>query len=183
MRGTPAPEFSRPVNTAELKAGETVIDIEARPEERAALADRFNLLALDSLSATVTLVTALGAPEVRLEAEFEADVAQSCVVTLEPVRSHLEGHLLRRFAPGPQAPDEYEVEIKADAEEPPDPIVDGVIDIGEAVAEELALAIDPFPRAPRARFEGYTSEGEASDDSARKYKPFAGLRDLLRKSE
>lgn len=183
MSITPRPEFSRPVSVAEMKPGETVIDIEAGPEERAALAERFDLLALGSLSATATLVAPLGAPEIRLEAEFEADITQSCVVTLEPVRSLLRGRLHRRFAPAPAEPDEREIEIRADTEDPPDPIIDGVIDIGEAVAEELALAIDPFPRSAGARFEGYSSEGGKGEDSSKEYKPFAGLRDLLRRSE
>ena len=56
---------------------------------------------------------------------------------------------------------------------PPEPLTGGSVDIGKAVTEQLALELDPFPRAPGARFEGFVgSRRESCDDEGG---PFAGL--------
>src|SRR5690606_11223516 len=119
---------------------------------------------------------------VRLSASLEADVVQACVVTLEPVSATIRSNLERLYSTDAVGESEGtvaagEVEVGHDEEEPPEPLVDDTIDVGQAVAEQLALEIDPFPRAAGVEFEGYTS-GESEEASPH---PFASLARLKKK--
>jgi hypothetical protein len=138
-------EFSRPVALDRL-AGEPVHDIVARAAERAALARRFGLLALDRLAARVTLLRLPGGL-LRLTGELVAEVTQECVATLEPVASRVADRFALLFSEGPDA--EREVMLSGEAE-PVEPIAGDALDIGEAVAQQLSLVLDPYPRAPGA---------------------------------
>jgi uncharacterized metal-binding protein YceD (DUF177 family) len=147
----PPPEFSRPIAVEKLIAGGSLYRIEAKPAEREALARRFGILGVDALTAELTLRSGAKGT-VRVEGEFRADVRQACVVTLVEVPAHIEGRFTRAYAPETDR-EEPEITLDLEAEDPPDPLTDGIVDIGEAVAEELALALDPYPRAPGAVFE------------------------------
>ena len=160
MTQRPAPEFSRAVPVQSLEDSETVIDIEADADERAALARRFGLLALDSLTAKVGLTPADGGL-VRVHGALAAEVTQACVITLEPVTARVEASFERLY--GADAPEEEAGLIAdADTEESPEPFTDGAVDVGEAVAEQLALELDPFPRAPGAAFDGFSSGSKSA---------------------
>jgi len=163
----PPPEFSRTVAVEKLSSAGSRFSIEANPDERAALARRFGILGVDALKAELSLNSG-GKGTVRLEGRLKAEVRQACVVTLVEVPAHIDQKFERVYAP--VAPrDEAEVTVDLEDEDPPDPLIDGAIDMGEAVAEELALALDPYPRAPGAAFD--TSEaGEPTQPS-----PFAAL--------
>jgi uncharacterized metal-binding protein YceD (DUF177 family) len=139
-----APEFSRPVEVARLGPGEAVYDLAADAPERAALARRFDLVSLDRLEAKVRLRRRAGGM-VLLSARLEAELVQSDVVTLDPVRSAIADEFTLLY--GEAKDDPRALDPDADASEP---VVDGKIDLGEAVAQQLSLAIDPYPRAPAA---------------------------------
>jgi hypothetical protein len=147
----PAPEFSRPVAVEKLTVGGSLYRIEAKPAEREALARRFGIIGVDALSAELTLRSGAKG-SVHVEGSLRADVRQACVVTLVEVPAHVEAQFTRAYAPV-VARDETDILVDLDAEDPPDPLVDGIVDIGEATAEELALGLDPYPRAPGAVFE------------------------------
>jgi uncharacterized metal-binding protein YceD (DUF177 family) len=138
----PAVEFSRPVSTTRLGVDAMVYQIAANAAERAALARRFDLVSLDHLAATVRL-TRQG-HDVCLAAALSADVVQLCGVTLEPFPSrvvdHSTLHYRRQAPPGDLAVEDEIYEI----------LTGDTIDIGEAVAQQLSLALPPFPRAPDA---------------------------------
>ena len=143
------PEFSRPFSVERIGHGGKTVTLTAEEAECHALAERFGILAVDSLTARLT-VRAVG-PVFLVEGRLVARVVQSCVVTLEPVAAGIEEEFQVTF--GCETPEEgHELVIDLDAEDPPDPIIDGHIDLGEVVAEHLALALDPFPRAPGAQF-------------------------------
>jgi uncharacterized metal-binding protein YceD (DUF177 family) len=143
---TEASEFSRPIELSRLPpGGRTTMAICASTTERAALGHRFGLLALDRLEARATLEWIAG-KLVRLDAELSADVVQACVVTLEPVANRVEDHFTLLYRGVGEVSD-----ILVDGEaELVEPIVAGSIDIGEAVAQQLSLALDPYPRRPAA---------------------------------
>ncbi len=182
MTQRPAPEFSHAVAVESLEDGETVIDIGADADERAALARRFGLLALDSLTAKVGL-TSVDGGLVRVHGTLAAKVTQACVVTLEPVMTRVEGSFERLYGAG--APEEAGGPITdADAEESPEPFTHGAVDVGEAVAEQLALELDPFPRAPGAAFDGFSNGSKSvGDDDTGDAGPFAVLARLKEKPE
>ena len=180
MTQRPSPEFSLTVPAESLEDGETVIDLEADADERAALARRFGLLALDSLTAKVGL-TPVDGGLVRVHGALAAEVTQACVVTLEPVTTRVEASFERLY--GATAPEEAGGLITdADTEESPEPFTDGAVDVGEAVAEHLALELDPFPRAPGAAFDGFSSRSKSvgADDTG-DAGPFAVLARLKEK--
>jgi uncharacterized metal-binding protein YceD (DUF177 family) len=144
----PPPEFARPVEVPQGPGRETVHAIAAGADERAALAARFALLALDRLEAEVRLRRLAGGL-VRLSAALRADVVQACVVTLEPVPSRIEEDFSLLYGAADEAR-----EIVLDGEdETVEPLAGNRIDIGEAVAQQLSLALDPFPRVEGARLD------------------------------
>lgn len=147
-----AAEFSRTVDIEALADEELQRDIEATPAECEALARRFGLLALDSLGATIRVRRGPGRA-VHLDADFAADVVQSCVVTLEPVASHIADSFSITFSPEAPSHPGAEIDLSATDEDLPEPLTEGHIDVGEAVAQQLALALDPYPRAPGVVFE------------------------------
>jgi uncharacterized metal-binding protein YceD (DUF177 family) len=135
-------EFSRPVEIDRLPPGMMDYDIAALASERQALAARFSLLALDRLEARVRLERLAGGLW-RLSATLSADVVQECVVTLEPVASTVIAPFTLLFG---EAPDPGHM-ASAEAE-PVEAIVGRVVDVGEAVAQQLSLTLDPYPRSP-----------------------------------
>jgi uncharacterized metal-binding protein YceD (DUF177 family) len=140
------PEFSRLIPLARLGPEPFRQQIQATADERERLAARFGLVALDRLTATVTLRRQPG-EIVLLEADFEAAFAQSCVITLEPVSDAVLGSFSLLYGPAEEPGAELEPG-------PDDPVFEvlngGAIDIGEAVAQELSLALPEFPRHPDA---------------------------------
>lgn len=146
----PPPEFSRRVDVSRMGRLEHRMDIKANAEERAALAKRFDLVELAELSARLVLKKrgdgTPGAGAVEMTGRWHARLAQRCVATLEPVWAEL-GDGIRLFfgdAPDGAAADPL------DDDGWPEPIEDGVIDAGEAVAQLMGVALDPYPRAPGA---------------------------------
>src|SRR6202521_4479475 len=136
------PEFSRLVRLDRLGSQPFRQRIEATPQEREKLSQRFDLLSLDRLTAAVDLYRQ-SAEVVRLEASFEAEFVQSCVFTLDPVPGAISDHFSLVYGPPEVEPEEiawgrddaaFEL-LAADA-----------IDIGEAVAQELSLGLPVLPR-------------------------------------
>jgi uncharacterized metal-binding protein YceD (DUF177 family) len=161
-----SPEFSRRIDLRRLPSGGERYEIVAEAKERAALARRFELLALDRLEAKVKLMPLPGG-FYRLAAEFEAELVQSCTVTLEPVPARIAEAFSLGYGP---VEDSGEIVLDGSSETV-EPLEDGTVDIGEAVAQQLSLALDPFPRAPGAAIE---KEIDLSDQPQRE-SPFAAL--------
>jgi uncharacterized metal-binding protein YceD (DUF177 family) len=176
-------EFSRLVPVDRLEQGEVIEEISAREGERRALAARFDLVALDGLRAEVSLRRIESGPIVRLEGRLSAEVVQTCVVSLEPVANRVEEAFSLLYAPeGRIRPQRRGGEVGGEERsEWPEPIEQGAIDIGEAVAQQLALALDPYPRKPGIRLEdvigkpGWQKPGEPAAN------PFAVLARLSKR--
>ncbi|MDF7776070.1 DUF177 domain-containing protein [Sphingomonas sp. AOB5] len=179
------PEFHRPHRLDQIGAGESSLTVTADAAERAALAERFDLQAIDSLQASYKLRSEAGG--VRATGHLSAKVVQSCVVTGDPVPAAVDEDFDIRFLPEGSSSDSDEVEL---SEDECDTVffTGGAIDLGEAAAETLALALDPFPRSPAAgetlKTAGVISEDEAEALKAKESSPFgalAGLKDQLSK--
>lgn len=131
--------------------------VTAGDAESAALAARFDLISLSGLTAKLRLRRVRG-EFIKVTGELEADVVQRCVVTLEPVPAHVKEEFSALYAPDHLIPKEDE-EAESDhfqylgAEEDfPEPMPGGRIDIGELVAQNLSLALDPYPRRDGVEF-------------------------------
>ena len=133
--------------------------LEATSEECAALARRFGILSIESLRAELLL-----RPDpdgaVRVTGRLLAAVTQSCVVSFEPVAQQVVEPVTCRLLPSGQDPSEGVDEIDDI------PTEHDIADLGEAIAEQLSLALDPYPRAPDA-----TLPAEAQDAAG----PFQSL--------
>lgn len=178
MTAAPPPEFSRPFALARLSGAERVIRISASPEECAALARRFDLPEIAELRGEFRL-TRRGRVRVVAEGRITARFTRICVVTLDPFEASLDQDFLLHFVPeGEDNPD-------PDPERPEEMGYAGdVIDLGEALAQELALSLDPLPRHPRLGPRGSEDihiGGTEEAENARR--PFAGLAGLLRRRE
>ena len=170
-------EFSRPLRRDEVGRAAGARRIEADETERAALAVRFGLVSLAALSSDLTIEPAAGGAHIR--GRVLATVEQPCVVTGEPVAARIDEPFAVRFV----APEHFAREAAAEDEEieidSEDldvlPIENGTIDLGELVAQTLALALPPYPRAAgadaKARAAGLVDEATAANATG----PFAAL--------
>lgn len=141
----PSTEFSRRIVVEPWPQGGTTVELEASAEERRALVRRFGLLELSSLTAVGTLERSGDDGEIRFRAQLGADVAQACVISLEPVTSHISEPIERRFRRLPAGERAAEVMVDPEAVDV-EPLREPSLDLGEVVAEELGLALDPYPR-------------------------------------
>jgi uncharacterized metal-binding protein YceD (DUF177 family) len=161
------PEFSRLVPLIRLGSEPFRQRIDATAEERERLARRLDLLVLDCLAAEIEVRRQSGGV-ILLEAVFQAEFEQCCAVTLEPVRGAISDRFSLVY--GPVADQEREIVLTED--DPAfEPLSGDAIDIGEAVAQELSLALPEFPRHPDAVIDDL-----AADEPAER--PFAALASL-----
>lgn len=172
---SPQVEFSRRLRPDALGEQEVVEELEATAAERSALARRFDLLALDRLVAEVRLRRLRDGLRIGVTGRLEAEVTQACVVTLAPVTSRIEldFSLLYSLA-GDRAEAQDEVLVDPDDPDPPETVGPEGIDLGEAVAQQLALAIDPYPRAAGAELE--RSDWGAAAEEASPFKVLGSLK-------
>ncbi|TMM45331.1 YceD family protein [Qipengyuania marisflavi] len=152
------------------------ITVEATAEERAALAQRFGVTAVHALNAQVDFGAAEGA--VLANGTLTASIEQPCAITSENFTYSVTEPLTLRFVPAaalPQyAPDE---EVELSAEELDEIPYDGeMFDLGEAIAQTLALAIDPYREGPVADAVRKAGLVSSEEDSG----PFAALSALKR---
>jgi uncharacterized metal-binding protein YceD (DUF177 family) len=171
------PEFSRAFALNTIGTTPRTVAISAEIEECEALAARFDLIAIDRLEAQAMLT---GEGEAILcTGTLSADVVQECVATAAPIAAAIKTDFAIRFVAhfgdGAMA-DEIEIDVEdCDVVEH-----DGqAIDLGEAVAQTLLLALDPFPRVAKAEKKlkeaGVLGENEIGNAA------FAGLKGLLSK--
>ena len=135
------PEFSRPTRMP-LEA--RPLRLVATPAECAALAVRFGIPGIARFTADLALTPETGGA-LRVSGTLEAEVTQECVVTLDPVVQALSAPIALRVLNEGEVPTD-------DDPDSPDEIESqkGMVDLGEACAEQLALALDPYPRHPDA---------------------------------
>jgi uncharacterized metal-binding protein YceD (DUF177 family) len=163
-----APEFSRLVR---LVPEPREVVLEPDTAERAALALRFGILGIGAFTARLRLQPETGGT-IRARGRLEATVEQACVVTLEPVVQPVSVALDLRILPDG-------VEPSDDDPDSPDEIesAGGQVDLGEVVAEQLALALDPYPRAEGAVLPALDTAPQPEPAPARP-NPFAKLANL-----
>lgn len=178
-----AGEFSRPIALDELSESPTTLDLAASEAECGALARRFRLVDLTRLTARVTLQWDGGTPPtLAVSGHLSADVQQRCVVSLESFEETLTEPFTERYRREPGGADLPEEVVPEDSMASDRPESSGAtlvleadpLDVGEIVAQHLALALDPHPRAPGVSFDGY------SDPEEEPASPFAGLDKLMR---
>jgi uncharacterized metal-binding protein YceD (DUF177 family) len=175
-------EFERPFALDKLGDRAVSTAIEADEAERVALARRFGALGIARLAAKFKIRRARAGRAVRLEGTVEGEVVQACVVSLAPVRQTINERFVALYVP---AADLKPIETDADGnvsldaflgdEELEEALPEGPLDLGEIAAQEFAVAIDPYPRAPGAGFQA--DWGSVPE----RVSPFADLKAKLEK--
>ncbi|MEN9717405.1 MAG: hypothetical protein RIQ99_283 [Pseudomonadota bacterium] len=169
-------EFARPYDLRHLPT--EPVRLVATPDERTQLARRFGLVSVDAMAATITLK-----PEgqtVRASGRLTAQIVQSCAVSGDDLPVTIDEPVALRFIPpgSPGTPDE-ELELDSNELDDIEMEVQGSFDLGEALAQSLALAIDPFAVGPNAeearRKSGLLDPGPAG--------PFAALAALKKQPD
>jgi uncharacterized metal-binding protein YceD (DUF177 family) len=175
-----APPFSRTVAVDSVGEAGSRVRFAATPEECAELARLDEIAALRDLCVEAQL-TRRGREGLTATGRVTAVVTQTCVVTLEPFETQVDEPFEIVFAPEAEAQAAYEramaeleaatdkARLLAEQPDPPDPIIDGKVDIGALACEFLALGVDPYPRKPGAAFEGH------AEDDGQPPSPFAAL--------
>jgi Large ribosomal RNA subunit accumulation protein YceD len=150
---------------------------EASDATRAAMADVAGLREVTSASAAFDLTLKSGG-RVHVTGEVRARIGQTCVVTLDPIENEINEEIDLMFAPSEQIRslsalvDEAAQSEDEEVPDPPEPIIDGVIDLGRLATDALFLAINPYPRRPDATFERPAEIIDPADH------PFAALKAL-----
>lgn len=170
-----APEWSAPVALDAIGGTPATHHIEASQEQRAALAKRFDIEAIESLSAELNV--SRDGPAVSVSGRVSAQVVQSCVATGDPVSGAIDEKVSLLFVPENTPAADEEVELE---EEDCETVFyeGGAIDLGEAAAQTMALALDPFPRSPDAD-EALREAGALSEKEAGPFGALKALRDKL----
>lgn len=170
-------EFSHVIKLSEVGNHSRNIQMSADEDARAGLMARFDLAALDSLRAEISL--AHDAEGVVATGRFTADLAQFCIASHDSVPARMDEAVHIRFVPEPVVNGEVELEL---APEDCDTMFhDGqTIDLGEAVAQSLGLALNPYPRSPEAE-KMLKAAGVKSEEDVVPTGALAGLKDLLAK--
>lgn len=175
--------FSHPVRVETIRQRGTPLVVAVDAAALARIATYLDIASLERLEGRFTLTR--NGERVRLEGHVEAALHQTCIVTLEPFAVALsipvrldylpEENLAAIAARAAKDTGEGAIDVEVDLNEddPPEPIVDGVIDLGAVMLEFLALGLDPYPRKPGAAFE--TAEPDTLQQS-----PFAALARLKR---
>lgn len=168
--------FAHHLRLDQIRGGER-LDLIADDTERRNVAARLRLDSLGRLEAHVKL--SKSGPQIRAEGRIAATLDQSCVVTGEPVAAHVDQPFALLFVPVPDSSNPEE-EIELGEEDCDTVFYDGAaIDLGTAIADTLALSIDPYPRSASAdaalKEAGVVSEEQAS--------PFAVLARLKKGDE
>ena len=172
-----ANEFSYIVKLDEIGAGASNVRLSADLAARDGLLVRFDLVALDSLDAD--LAVSRDAQGVLAKGRICAALSQYCVATGDPVSAMIDEPMIIRFVPEPVVGANAEIELEAD--DCDTMFYDGQgVDLGEAVAQSLGLALDPYPRSPNAH-ERLKAAGVKAEDEVVPFGALAGLKDMLAK--
>ncbi|AFL49537.1 uncharacterized metal-binding protein YceD (DUF177 family) [Sinorhizobium fredii] len=180
MKHESKPAFSYPVKVGHISANPVGVHLSANEAERRALAALWKVNEVRSLAADLQ-IGRWKKDGVKIKGEVRAELVQTCVVTLGPVEAEIsepveaifvpEGSRLARQADN----DGGEMILDPSGPDIPDTFSGDTIDVGVVVSEQVALAIDPYPRKQGAVF-GERIESSAADD--KRPNPFAVLKDL-----
>ncbi|WP_186420718.1 DUF177 domain-containing protein [Bosea sp. CS1GBMeth4] len=169
----------RPIRVESITLRPVAVELVPEQGDLAAIATFLGVASVETLKASYSL--SRNGERVKLEGMIRAGLHQSCIVTLEPFPVELNVPVRLDFAPqdeiaamaSPSEDDEIDIEVLLNEEEPPEPIVDGTIDLGAVTLEFLALSLDPYPRKPGVEFTEPAPETPAES-------PFAALLQLKR---
>lgn len=174
IRGPRQDPWRALINVAQIPDGGLHREIEADAPVRAAMAEVAGLRDVSSARANFELSRRSGG-HVHVAGRVQVRVGQTCVVTLEPIENEIDEEVDLIFAPAAEIAPQIDADNddgESTMAEPPEPIENGMIDLGRLAADVLYLAIDPYPRKEGAVFEPRLAAPDPGDH------PFAALKAL-----
>lgn len=148
------------------------LQLELSAEDRDTLARHLDIVSVERAAVKLHAMRFRGG--FRVTGRLTADVTQQSVVSLEPVPQHISEPVDRVFLPGGEktfaGPANAEIFVDLEGEDLPDHFEGNEADLSDLVLEVLALALDPYPRAP-----GEEANLPQGDAEAEKEHPFAAL--------
>ncbi|MDG1707638.1 MAG: DUF177 domain-containing protein [Emcibacteraceae bacterium] len=183
-------ELSRPFNLERVQKVGSHLKVEADGHECEKLAERFSITKMVSLNADCVLkkLAQKHKGDFLLNVKMEAEVIQQCVLTLNDVPESIEEEFSVIFQIMRESGDDKaeEAEVTFNLEDDDVEMISGFdIDVGEYIAEYLALSMNPYPRQSKVSEQdiGYKVMNEEDVKSeAKKKNPFAVLKDLKHKT-
>ena len=178
----PEPEFSRSIEADSLQHGTSQKSFTATKEECNALKERLGIDELQHLSAQLDIkrTGSGGRMKVRIAGKLKANIAQICVVALESFNTTIKTEFETTFD-ARSFEEEQDLDVDLQVDDPSEPIIDGIIDLGELIAQSLALEIDLHPRKPGVESDfsiiekaNHSADKEGMDSEH----PFAALQNL-----
>lgn len=171
-----ADPWSIPIVVAQIPDTGLHREFEAGPATREAMADVAGLREVLSAQASLD-VTPKGGGRVHVVGRVRARIGQTCVVSLDPIENDIDEAIDLIFAPPEQIPEmaalvDEAAESGTEIPDPPEPIENGVIDLGRVATDAVFLAVDPYPRKPDVVFEPLVVADDPEDH------PFAALKAL-----
>jgi uncharacterized metal-binding protein YceD (DUF177 family) len=165
-----------PIAVAQIPETGLHRDIEADQAIRSAVADVGGLREVLSVQASFDVTPERGG-RFHVAGHVRARIGQTCVVTLEEMETDIDEPIDLTFAPSEQIPEMSALvdeagESDEETPDPPEPIENGMIDLGRVATDALYLAVDPYPRKPGAVFEPLVEAADPEDH------PFAALKAL-----
>ena len=178
------PEFSHKLALNHVGELPQNLHLVAGEKARAALAHRFGLEQINSLQAD--LVAERRGTQIAVTGPLVADVVQQCVVSAEPVPARIDEPVCLLFETDPRRVPADDEEVTAESADIL-PVEGNAVDLGEAIAQSLLLALDPYPHADAETLAAARrhllseEEAEVADAEARRAakmadNPFAALR-------
>jgi uncharacterized metal-binding protein YceD (DUF177 family) len=162
-----AQAWTMPVAVADVADGGSHYELSADSAARESVAKIAGLRALPSFEASFDLVRRGDGVAVR--GEVRAAVEQTCVVTLEPIENKVQETVDLVFAPTDNETSVDAAPAKQKKGDPPEPLENGMIDLGALATEFLILGLDPYPRKAGTEF------ARIGQDRNEGSHPFAGL--------
>jgi uncharacterized metal-binding protein YceD (DUF177 family) len=188
-------DFPHLIPAARVGQDYTETSFEADARACALLAKRYNITSVEAVSGYAKLRRESDGVTIYVMGSFKADVTQSCVTTFEPVADHIEEDFEGWFLDETHAKSfkkakkkravsdledfaaEEDEDFMAGENEDPEPIINGMVDVGELVAQYLSLALNPYPKSEKAKAIGQLAQ-EINPD---KPSPFDVLKDYKAK--
>ena len=175
-RADRADPWSVPIVVAQIPDTGLHRDFEAGQAVRDRMAEVGGLREIMSASASLD-VTPKGGGRVQVTGRVRARIGQTCVVSLDPIENDIDEAIDLIFAPPEQIPELADLvddaaESDTEIPDPPEPIENGLIDLGRVATDALFLAVDPYPRKPDVVFEPPDVADDPEDH------PFAALKAL-----
>jgi len=181
-------EFVKWINVERIKREPITFAFTATENELADVAQRLEIVGLNFLEVSGDIHRKEGCKQLEMTATFKTEAVQSCVLTLEPVIQKIEVEFSGSYTFDKRdvTLENAEYVVSLDEDDLPEVIEGGRIDVVHAVCEQIALALDPYPRAEKAGNSGSAEILQQPDDAANGealevYKPFANLKDLMNK--